>query len=244
MPSVLFFNIRFTPSWLMTTVAAILIAIFVRMGFWQIQRADEKKSMMQAQATQAIQAPINWAPGSKLPNQYQKIRLQGHFLPTVFLLDNQHQRHQFGYDVVSPLELTDKSIVLVDRGWVAGDVTRQTLPEVSVPTGLMKIEGSTYFPSLNSWVLGQESEQKTNRIFIVERLDTKMLGQILQKSIYPFIIRLEKHQEHGFVRKWAVVSMPAQRHLAYAVQWFAMALAIFIIFIVVNVKKNEKKDKF
>jgi surfeit locus 1 family protein len=62
----------------------------------------------------------------------------------------------------------------------------------------------------------------------------------LQKKVYPFIIRLDKQDAYGFVREWAIVSMPPQRHFAYAAQWFAMAGVILILFVALNVKRYEK----
>jgi len=238
MPSLTCFNVRFTPNWLMITLATVFILLFVRMGFWQIQRFDEKTRMVAAEEALAKQEPMNWTAGQKLPLQYQRINLEGHYLSSVFLYDNQHYQHQFGYNVLSPLIFEDGSIVMVDRGWILGDNTRRSFPDIQTPKGLVKLQGNAYFPSKNQWILGPGLEEKENKIVILELLDTKMISHILQKKVYPFIIRLEKHDTYGFVREWAIVSMPPQRHLAYAMQWFAMALVILIIFVALNLKKK------
>jgi surfeit locus 1 family protein len=195
--------------------------------------------MVAAESALAKQEPLDWRGGQKYPQQYQRIKLQGHYLADVFLLDNQHHEHQFGYDVLSPLRLDDGSLVIVDRGWVLGDSTRRSFRAVHRPKGLVQLQGSAYFPSKNQWVLGPGLEEKENKITILELLDAKMLSQILQKKVYPFIIRLDKQDAYGFVREWAIVSMPPQRHLAYALQWFAMALVILIIFVALNLKKKK-----
>lgn len=242
MPSLTCFTVRFTPSWMMIFLTALVISFFMRLGFWQIQRAEQKEQMVLAQKSFAQQAPIEWNGQKKLPLQYQRLHVIGRYLPELFLLDNQHQQHQFGFDVLSPLILNDGGLVLIDRGWVAGDSTRRTFPKVSTPDTLVQIQGIAYFPSNKQWVLGPNVEKKSSKLIILETLDPKTVSQILQKKVYPFIIRLDKEDEHGFVRQWAIVSMPPQRHLAYAWQWFAMALVVFIIFIALNLKKNEKKD--
>lgn len=238
MPSLTGFNIRFTPRWQMTALALFTILLFTRLGFWQLQRADEKKQMLGAHQALTQQAPMVWGPNSKLPAQYQQVRVQGHFLLKILLLDNQHYRHQFGYHVISPLMLASGQIILVDRGWVAGSGTREALPSPETPTGLISLQGSAYYPSTKNWRLGQLLEKEQGNSVIVELIDTKLIGQFLHKSVYPFIIRLGKHEANGFVREWAIVAMPPQRHYAYAVQWFVMALVIFIIFIALNCKKK------
>jgi surfeit locus 1 family protein len=239
MPSLTCFNVRFTPNWLMIILATLFIALFLRLGFWQIQRAEEKTKMIVAEEALAKQEPVKWDSGQKSPMQYQRIKLEGHYLNNVFLLDNQHYQHQFGYDVFSPLVLGDGSLVMVDRGWVPGYVTNPSLPKIQTPNGLIQFHGSVYFPSKNQWILGPSLEVKEDKIIILELIDAKMLSHLLQKKVYPFIIRLDKKDAYGFVREWAIVSMPPQRHLAYALQWFVMALVILIIFVSLNLKKKK-----
>lgn len=238
MPSLTGFNIRFTPRWQMAALAIFTICLFTRLGFWQLQRADEKKQMLNAHHALTQQAPILWEPSSKLPIQYQQVGVQGRFLSKTLLLDNQHNHHQFGYHVLSPLMLANGQVLLVDRGWLAGNVTRQTLPVTETPTGFISLRGSVYYPSTKNWRLGQLLEKEQADSVVVELIDTKLIGQFLHKPVYPFIIRLGEHEANGFVREWAIVAMPPQRHYSYALQWFAMALVIFIIFIVLNCKKK------
>lgn len=225
----------------MVVLTVLFIALFMRLGFWQIQRANQKKQMLVAEQSLAKQEPIRWTGGEALPIQYQRIRIKGYYLPEVFLLDNQHQQHQFGYDILSPVVLGDGAIIMVDRGWVLGDNSRRLFPKVDTPEQLIEIQGKVYFPNKNQWVLGENLEKKSAKLTIVEILDTKIFSQILQKKVYPFIIRLDKQQSHGFIREWPTVSMPPDRHLAYALQWFAMALVIFIIFVALNLKKKNEK---
>lgn len=239
MPSLTCFQVRFTPSWLMIFLTLLCGGLFLRLGFWQLQRAEQKQQMVQAEAALALQQPVVWHTQDAFPVQYQRIKVQGRYLPDIFLLDNQHQQHRFGYDILSPLLFDDGSVLLVDRGWFAGDETRRSFPQVNTPTKALTVRGSAYFPSKNPWILGPNIEKKADQLTIIENLDAKIVSQILQKKVYPFIIRLDQEEEHGFIRQWAIVSMPPQRHVAYAWQWFAMALVLFIIFMALNLKKNE-----
>ncbi|MFT4058676.1 MAG: SURF1 family protein [Legionella sp.] len=241
MPSVTFFKFRFTPSWIMLVLTAVFFALFVRLGFWQIHRADEKANMLAAQKMRKQLNPVPWNSKCPLPVQYERIQLEGLYLSQVFLLDNQHYQHQFGYDVLSPLELADGSIVMIDRGWLHGDNTRRIFPKIKNPEHLVKLQGTAYFPNKNQWVLGAIFEKKGGKTVILERFEEQLVSQLLQKTVYPFIIRLDKQDTHGFVREWETVSMPAQRHLGYALQWFAMAVVVLIIFVALNLKKRNEE---
>lgn len=233
------FKVRFTPRWQMSLLALFFIFLFSRLGFWQLQRAVEKKQMLSAHRDFAKQAPIIWDLHSQLPAQYQPIAVRGHFLPNVLLLDNQFHQHKFGYHVISPLLLANQHVVLVDRGWIVSDVTRQTLPAIPFQGDSIDVVGTVYYPSEKNWLLGQLIEQKKENLAIVELIDTKLLGHFLHKSVYPFIIRLGQHEANGYVREWAIVAMPPQRHYAYALQWFAMALVILILFIALNIERKK-----
>jgi surfeit locus 1 family protein len=232
------FSRCFTSKAVITLIALVVFSFFVRLGFWQIQRAHEKQTMLAAEERLSKQEAVRWSAGEKLPLQYQRMQVNGHYLPARFLLDNQHHQHQFGYDIVSPLILSDGGIIMVDRGWIAGDPARHIFPDVPVPEGELTVSGSAYFPAKNQWVLGQAWEKKSKEITIIEILDEKLLKQILQKNVYPFIIRLGKNEDNGFIREWPIVAMLPERHFAYALQWFAMAGAILILFIVLNVRKK------
>jgi len=235
------YKISFTPSWVMSLLTIFAIFLFVRLGFWQLERAQEKKQMLAAMSQFAKLSPIDWSMNDKLPVQYQQIKINGNYLPHVLLLDNQHHNHNFGYDVISLLHTNNGKIILVDRGWVAGDITRRIYPQIKNPKGNISISGSVYYPSTKNWVLGQAIEEKTNDLAIIESLDTKLLGQFLHKSVYPFIIRLNRDNAYGYLREWAIVSMSPNRHYAYAFQWVVIAIAVLVIFIVLNFKKESKK---
>jgi len=238
MPSLTGFNVRFIPNWRMSILTLFALTLFMRLGFWQLERAHEKKQMIAMQTALASTKPLLWQPGDKFPVQYQQIKVQGHFLAKILLLDNQHHEHQFGYHVLSPLILSDNQVVLIDRGWVKGDSTRQVLPDIDTPNGFIHLTGSSYYPSDKNWLLGDLLEKKQVDLAVVELVDAKKIEQFLHKAVYPFIIRLDKNEAHGYVREWATVAMNPQRHYAYAFQWFAMALTIFILFIVLNLKKK------
>ncbi|MBI2784887.1 MAG: SURF1 family protein [Legionella longbeachae] len=239
MPSLTCFKFRFTPSWSMLILTIVFFSLFIRLGFWQIYRADEKTKMIAAQKRQEKQKPVPWTNKQKLPVQYERIAISGNYLPQVFLLDNQHHQHRFGYDVLSPLELSGGAIIMVNRGWVPGDITREILPDIKIPAGLVKLHGSAYFPSKNQWVLGPVLEEKGKGTMIIERVDAQLISQVLQKAVSPFIIRLSKQDTNGFVREWETVAMPPQRHLGYALQWFVMGLVVLIIFVALNLKKRK-----
>lgn len=234
-----FFKHRFTPGWRFTLFSLLAIALCVRLGFWQLSRVTEKQQMLNAAALQQQKDFTPWPLSTESPAQYQKLQFQGHYLPMQFFLDNQHHDHQLGYHILSPFQIegSDK-LVLVDRGWVVAGHGRNELPKVTSPANARQIKGVAYYPGKGAFLLGENLEVRSRNRIIIERIEIKKISEILQKKVVPFIIRLDPKQADGFVRQWPLVSMPPERHKAYAVQWFGIASVILIIFIALSFKKK------
>jgi len=68
--------------------------------------------------------------------------------------------------------------------------------------------------------------------------DLAELAAALGEPVEPWVLLLSPQAEDGFLREWQPGGMPATRHLGYAVQWFALAAALAIIYVVVNVRRR------
>lgn len=212
------------------------VIFLILLGIWQLHRAKEKEAILNQQAAFAMRAPRLWQPNLKNIQTFQKIKIDGSYLPVVFLLDNQFYQHHLGYHVLSPLQLQDGQVVIIDRGWIPAGISRTVLPPITNPKKPLTLQGDVYIPSNKQWALGIGLEEKTPNLAVIEQLDISLMSQFLHKSIYPFIIRLNKNEAYGFIRKWEVVSMQPSRHIGYAVQWFAMAAVLFLTYISLLIK--------
>lgn len=231
---------HFAPSITMTLLALFGICLFTSLGIWQIKRSHVKRNILNLERKLQDSKPVAWQGEiAKFP-QFMPLETQGVFLQTTFLLDNQHHEHKFGYNVYSPLLLKNDKVVLVDRGFVNADISRKSFPEILTPLNEIHIKGHTYLPSKN-FVLGNIIDRKIDNMYLVESIDFNVISHLLQKDVYPFIIRLGKDEPFGYLREWKIVSMPPERHLGYAFQWFSLALCILIIFITLNFKYEKKQ---
>lgn len=228
----------FRPSWRLSVVSGLAAVFLCYLGFWQLYRAEEKIKIINLAAVAVNQPAKPWTHEQASPEPYQTLRLQGRFLGKVILLDNQHHEHQFGYHVLSPLVLKNDKVVLVDRGWILGSPERQRLPEVKALDAVRTIVGSAYYPSSKQWVLGQPIEKRGPNLVVVEALDLPMIAGFLHKSVYPFIIRLNKGEADAYLCEWPLLSMPPERHRAYAVQWFLLACVVLILFLKMSYEKS------
>lgn len=235
----------FKPGILMTLTTLVVMAICIKLGLWQYNKA-EAKTALQAQLEKSLkETPI------ALPQavedieawRYRRVKFAGTYEPRYqVLLDNQVENTAAGYHVLTPVKIEgNNQYVLVNRGWVPGTPDRK-VPEIRSPDGQHDIEGDIAFPSARFFTL--ESPPPTDGKWqeVWQNMDMQRYAKSVPFTIRPFVVRLDSRSEAGgFLRNWPPPGERITTHLGYAYQWFGFALTLFIIYIVLNVKKVELK---
>jgi surfeit locus 1 family protein len=230
-----------------TLVVALLVPVLVALGLWQLQRADEKRRI--AADFEAGAAPVDVHDTGalralgELP-RFQAVRLSGRYVPErQFLLDNMTDGGAAGYRVLTPFHAEGSDVwIIVDRGWVAKSHDGR-LPDVAVDDGVRSIEGRTSrLPRPGLELAGKSAiEGSWPRIVQFPRLSD--LETILDRSLAGAVVLLDPAAEHGFLRRWQPIDFGPERHLGYAVQWFALATTLLIIFIYFNFIRSRHDDR-
>ena len=214
--------------WIFFSLIFLAILLCVWLGFWQLNRADQKNLMVEQHLQMTKQEPTALTKTSK-PLQYQPVKLTGRYLVPLLYLDNQHYQHNFGYDIISPFQTDGGLVVLVDRGGVAGDVTRQSLPQIDTPKEKITIEGYVYYPNQPILRLGPQLEIKQGDRYLLEQIDIGAFQALFPIPIAHYTLRLLPSSNYGFIREWPIVAMSPSRHIGYAIQWFVMAFCLIIV---------------
>ena len=156
------------------------------------------------------------------------------------MLDNQIHNHHVGYNILTPFKISNSDfVVLVDRGWVSVGESRERLPDVDVDETSRKVTGVIYTPFGDPYTLGEIDNGDIQWPRLIQYLDFKALSQRLGSPLQPFTLRLDSDQENGYLREWEIFAFSPNKHIAYALQWFALALTLLIIFIVLHVSKSK-----
>jgi cytochrome oxidase assembly protein ShyY1 len=249
------------PSWFALALLLVGVALFVRLGLWQLDRMQQKRSILDA-ATAAI-AERRPAPLSKTAydasrtHDYDWTEGTGAFAGSdPILLDDQVRNGQAGLRVyrVFYMDKPDWSLggnLLVDLGWVPWPPNRQ-LPDLKFPvTNRIDVRGLLSPPPSSGIPLGPGFVRQSHA-WLATRIDTAALApQILAWTpnftppLAPRVLRLDPALPIGFERDLDVLpnTMPPERHAAYAFQWFALAVAALAIFIVRHWRKVDNAKK-
>lgn len=238
---------QFKPRLIPSITTILVLPLLVALGFWQLDRADQKRTIYQGFLKHQEEVPVNLndvnvLKESKSELMWRHVFLSGSFVSgIVILLDNQTLDGVPGYLVFSPFRLTGKDkVVLVNRGWIVGNGNREEIPAIDTPTSDIKIEGLVKdVPATGIFLGNAPIETMSNGIYRAQRIEIDEIEQVLQLNLLPYIVRLEPDSGYGFERKWQLPGSGEEKHLGYAFQWFVLAITLVIIYVAVNTKKND-----
>lgn len=230
---------RYESHWGFLVFAVAVVAATIIAGFWQLDRAAQKTAIRDSHRA-AQQEPVARLE-SPLPPvdewRFRRVRLEGRYLAgRQFLIDNRPRPGEGpGYEVVTPLELADGTVVPVNRGWLPAPVDRDELPAVPVDNDQRQVTG-TLTRIEPGFTLGA-MDVSTDWPRRVQFLDAEGIAERLDKPVYPGVLMLGPDQADGYRRDWTPVVEGPARHYAYALQWFAMALAAVIVYGFATIKR-------
>jgi len=229
------------PFWLRITVAVLALSVlFGFLGRWQLHRHEAKVARnAQIDATYAA-APVPIGevlagPDAALPagRQWTPVRVTGSYQPDrQVLIRNRPLDGNYGYEVVVPLRTDAGVAVLVDRGWVppGQDFVRpDAVP--APPAGHVDV--------VVRLRPGEPPLDQTPPPGQEMRIDLPRIGAIAGGSYYRGAYGVLAAERPAPSQAPVLLPRPDEDlgpHLSYAVQWWAGALAAWVLLGVYLVK--------
>jgi len=226
-------------DWRTSIVSVLLLPILIGLGLWQLQRADEKADINTQWELRRSQAPVPLASLERSNAQllqYLPVQLSGQFLSAkYFLLDNRIHRGQFGNEVLAVFKLSASGkVVLVNRGWIAADPSRRQEPTILEVDGPTKITGYVYVSPGQPYLLA-DTALNSGWPKRIQAIEMDKLGAAVEQDlgveVFPHPVRIDPDSAAALTVDWQLVNVSPEKHTGYAVQWFTMAAALFILFI-------------
>ncbi len=189
-----------------------LIVFTALLSVWQLWRAYDKHHTLQAIAqTQALPA-LQWSHGALPP--WRKLHLQGQWLNRYEIwLDHRVHAGRVGYQIVTPFQLSDGTIVMVNRGWWS--VAEQGVPPLAQGSPLVISQAWPRYVELGA-------QSIDGRVF--QNLDPGRFAAwayLPLPSSYALLVQASdsKMPLIATERPFGV-----ERHLAYALSWLLMSV--------------------
>ena len=232
---------RFQPSLWPTLAAVAGIALTFALGNWQLDRGREKAALAERIKSAHRDALIAMPSAEIKPDDvaWRRVEASGRFEPKyAVLIDNRVLHGGPGYHVVMPLKLgASERHVLVNRGWVAGTNSRSQLPQITTPSGMVTVVGLATVPSRRYLELSTRIAEGN----VWQNLTLERYRAAVPIAIQPVVIQQENDLSDGLQRVWAPSDVGTSTHYGYAFQWFALAAAILIFYLVTHVRKRTRQ---
>ncbi|HEY8160090.1 MAG TPA: SURF1 family protein [Methylobacter sp.] len=232
-----------------TLVYLCVLPALIALGMWQLDRAEQKRAFLKAQEQAAATETLHLTTAVENNTKalrYRNVEVAGHYdVAHQFLIDNQISDGKAGYFVLTPFILTGETkAVLVNRGWIPLNQNRSILPDLHINKAEAVITGRiNNFPSVGIKLAGAEIPSE-GWPSIVQVVDNNVLAKKLGYPLFQFQVELAKELPDGYKREWHTITiMQPEQHTAYAIQWFALALTLTILFIWYSFKKNNAQSK-
>jgi len=240
------------PGWgkvvvLLAALAAIALAL--RLGFWQLDRAAQKVALQAALDERGREPPLTAAElarhAAAVPAQVsRRARLAGTWVAerTVYL-DNRQMDGKVGFFVVTPLRLEGaREAVLVQRGWVARNFEQRTaLPPVPTPGGRVEVVGRVAETPSRMYELEAAASGA-----IRQNVDVASFARETGLELLPLAViesATSPPSRDGLERRWPPPATDVQKHYGYAFQWFAIAAAIVVLYVWFRIVRPRQRRR-
>lgn len=221
----------FRPGIVPSLVVAVLLPVMVCLGFWQLSRGEQKRELMDNYAERRVAQPMASSALQDLADPaFRVVSLRGHFdAEHSILLDNRQHDGKVGVELLQPfLDQATGLWVLVNRGWLPWP-DRRIAPAFNTPQQPVDLQAWVYVaPGATFQLHADPAQAPWPRL--VTAVEPDKLWRELGRNGFTYELR-QQSGPGAYRTAWPVVAMGPEKHTAYAVQWFAMAAALFGLFL-------------
>lgn len=234
------YKIVFKPVFFL--LCLIFFTLFCLLGTWQVYRYYFKKDLLLKYQRNIIATPIPFVEIDNLEAlQFHPVSVEGHYVSedTLFL-QNQYHDDIPGFEVITPFKIKgENKLLLIDRGWI--QKTELRTPVITKMDEDQRLVGSIKLLNEHHFILGENILEPNKVPLIIQKISLNDISEKTHAAYFPFILRLSPDEPHGYLREWKMNQIVPERHMAYAVQWYGLAIIMIIGFICFCCERRDEK---
>jgi surfeit locus 1 family protein len=145
-----------------------------------------------------------------------------------------------GFYVLTPLRIEGGNLcVLVNRGWIAAGARREDVPQVTTPGGTQTVEGIAVPPPRNFF----EFKSAVDSGPVWQNLKLDNYAAQTRLALQPFVLQQLDANGDNLARIQERPDTGVNMHRGYAFQWYALAVLIVVLYLSLNLKRDNGKDQ-
>ncbi|HXV25304.1 MAG TPA: SURF1 family protein [Alphaproteobacteria bacterium] len=236
------FRPRLWPTLL--TVPALLVLL--GLGTWQVQRLHWKEALI-AERQAGLAAPAtDWTEATEGPGEllWHRVSAEGRFLhDSELLLAARSMNGNPGYHIVTPFELGNGSVLLIDRGWVPLERKEPQARAEGQVEGTRTISGILRPGHRPSW-LTPDNQPERNFWFWMDLPAMAGSADLEQRAVTEAYLEADAAPNPGGfpIGGQTRTDLPND-HLQYAITWYALALALSVIYILYHRAPDGRAER-
>jgi len=231
----------------MTLLLALPIPLFIALGVWQLDRAEQKREQARVLDQRAELPALELGDPIVDPEalRFRKLRARGTFeAEGQILIANRRRGNRIGFYVITPLRIRGSdSRVLVNRGWIAAPDDGGPVA-APMPPGEVTVMGAAHFPSPPALALHGSLEAAKGWGRRWPYLTLELYNAVTGIQVQPVVILQHPDDPDGFVRVWSRESPKEGMHIGYAIQWFAFALIALVLWLRLSLTRSKPRHNF
>ena len=221
-----------------------MVAAFVALGLWQLQRRTAKHDLVAALTERLATAPVElpppaqWSRLNAARDEFRRVTFTATYAPLpdamVYSSGSAVRKDASGPGTWAflPARLASGETVVIDAGFVENTMQDRAVEDRAVKklvTGQpVALTGYLRFPEDKGWLT--PAENRTKRLWFV-RDHLAIAAALGWGTVAPFYVDLEQPvPENGIPRPGPLDVHLKDDHLQYAITWFALAGAVLIAF--------------
>jgi cytochrome oxidase assembly protein ShyY1 len=243
------------PRWIISHLFVLaMVVTMVNLGMWQLNRLDERRERndrVEARlAEDAVPVEDLVAPGDD-PEAVEDLEFRPVTASGTYLVDEEVMVRARSLEgtpgswAMTPLQLDDGTVVVVNRGWFANNGEFEAVPEdLAAPTGPVVVEGIVRLTETKGRFGSTDPDAGT--LQNLARADVGRIAQQLDAEVLPVYVQLlEQEPEVG---EGAPIPVPTPEldegpHLSYAGQWFIFTTLTLIVYPLILRRRARELEK-
>jgi surfeit locus 1 family protein len=220
--------------WWTTLIVFVGIVLLARLGIWQLDRLQQRKTRNAAYLQQIANEPFELN-GQHFPDDPVVLRdrsalvIGEYDFTEQIILTQQNWQRRPGAHLITPLRISGSEFaVLVNRGWIpSAEAEAEALSQYD-QQGIQKVSGAI---QLSQTLSGDRETVIESPKKSWYRIDVAAIQQQIPYKLLPIFL-LESPSENETVqlpyRMEPDIDLSDGPHLAYAIQWFLFAAVLTI----------------